>query len=302
LGDGSNLRANAPSILKGSSIVCPSPREPVIRGHDVRLRIDLVRSDSSILFNGPKFSDVKSVDLVNWTKRSARFEGDAFYLTKNCLVFQPREQYGNPYTVFFNVYASCRALVKELEAQNGGLQFSDNYIFVLDQEWAFEKDAFAKACYQLQQKIHNARFHVDFSKGPELEFHHKESGVEDAANYEVLVSAVIDGRIKPGLLSADDLANLQVGLKSLSDMTGSLTENVRRVAASVTLGGLTSDQVTIRLLSEVRSLVAELKEYREGSGCPPAVASPGTTAGAVQVPRSRLVMSSRELYELRNQR
>jgi len=230
------------------------PKKLRVRGHNIKLKAEVVKYPDKLLFQDPKFSEVGTVELKNWEKVKARFNGDYFFLTRNCVVFQPQPVHGDPLPVLLSVFQASQTLFKTLEEANPGLKISEEYTFLLSQEFSLEKDAFARACYVLNQTIANSRFKVDFSKGYELEFIHKELAASDAAKYECLIHDVIDSKIDPKKL---DVKRFQ----AYEFLLYTLVERGRETEAFAV-------QTRDLLLGELEKLVEELLMIRVSQRSP----------------------------------
>lgn len=197
-----------------------------LRGHNIRVKSVLVFNkqcstfeDSFNTLNLSRFQNTRVYQLASWEKFEGRFEGDYFFLSPSSITFQPVARYGNPYMVMLSIFESARQLYRLLEEDNPGLRIEEDYTFVLGQEYAFERDTFALACVKLGETFRNARFGIDDSFGPELEFWDKAQAVENATKWknhtEEFVADVIDDRIRVA-----DLRRVPEIASRLSDIEG----------------------------------------------------------------------------------
>lgn len=178
-----------------------SPRaKQCIRGHKLGFKNSIVHSIAIEDLNLTRFQDVGMDYDMGWCRRQARFEGDYFVISPKSVIFKPRERFGKPFSMLIEVYEQARQLFKLLEQDNPGLKINNDNTFLIQQEWAFERDPFIEAAARLEGVCSNERFQIDFSKGwAEIDFLHNKLGTDDADKYrkhtERFVHGIIEDKI-----------------------------------------------------------------------------------------------------------
>ena len=203
--------------------------------------------------------------------------GHYFFITPKSIVFQPLALYGDPYQILFSLFDLGKQLFNALMRDNPGLKLGDEYVYLVKQSYALEGDEFAAACHKLGEKVSNARFKIDLSTGPELEFIHNKLAADDAAQYsqftERWVGAIIDNKIDPEQLTkesrkrADELVlGLAKNVEALALYSKDMGQSFQDITGHLTQGSLAQAQLLVVALKEMNRLVDGLNSYNSRLG------------------------------------
>jgi hypothetical protein len=153
--------------------------------------------DSSLFKNNPEFRDIQTeAKLKNVPIGiSGRFKGEYFMINPHTITLQPHAIYGEPEATGFTLFKLAVNFFEILQENHKEIKIDKSIIVLNSQEYAFEKDIFAKLIHDLAGNVDTGRWKVDCSKGePELEFHDKHAN-DDAASYRQNADDLFSGRI-----------------------------------------------------------------------------------------------------------
>jgi DNA-binding MarR family transcriptional regulator len=249
-----------------------TPRSKLrIRAHNIALKISIAREPKN-QWALNRFQNVDKDYDMNWPRIQGRFEGNYFLITNKAIVFKPVAVYGHPYQALFKIFELGKQLFQFLIDDNPGLALGDDLVYLLAEEYAFERDAFAVACDKLGVEISNWRFKIDFSKGfPEFELIDPQLSPADASAWkdynEVMVHKVLDGEIDPNELTYKSLMETKKLLSEVATTQQDLASG-QNISLITSQGNLTATQAQIILTRELNRLAANILGVKEGQGKP----------------------------------
>jgi DNA-binding transcriptional ArsR family regulator len=195
---GSKLVPYAQGIGKGTHSLGTS-----VRAHALLFKVNYSGNFNSSLFkDNPEFHDIRTeAKLKNVPVGiSGRFKGEYFMINPHTITLQPHAIYGEPEATGFTLFKLAVNFFEILQENHKEIKIDKSIIVLNSQEYAFEKDIFAKLIYKLAGQVIFPRWKVDCSPGkdgtkqPELEFYGKHAN-DDASAQVQNADDLFSGRI-----------------------------------------------------------------------------------------------------------
>ncbi|RLF97603.1 hypothetical protein DRN58_08475, partial [Thermococci archaeon] len=186
----------------------------VVRSHAIRIKVPILR----LPYNPEAFKeDVMRVGKLTkmntkmngWTQYIGYLptgkeygDGGHFYFTPKNLIITFKQIYSfDPFDSIDKAIKYTQKLIKEIEEYPPyyGLKLGDvSYVGkIIHRHHALPGDEAAKMFIKYGIDIRTDRIHIDCSKGPELEFVHKNLAEEDCIRYRDFIHDVINSKFTP---------------------------------------------------------------------------------------------------------